>query len=306
MKKLNNIILAFAIILALLVGVSSIAPVFASSHDITIQLDSSKIPNKSDLKGRVFRVWKIDNSKIKDDLQTKAKEFEVYTVGDLDKKYPYPQPFNTPESDENGTILLKGLSDGSYYVREVTPRGTFISSFFILLPSNEKVIHPKLSITSKTNRVTTKKGSIKFKKISKKENSIGLKGAVFKVSKKEGEYYEDIIRDGKTYIVESDKDGYFEVVDLEYGKYFLTEITPPKGYITLDKPIEFKIDKNSKDLLVSINNNPNKIIITNKKETNHKNINKGYIPKTGDITLAIMILGGMLLFYMGYRMTREE
>ena len=83
------------------------------------------------------------------------------------------------------------------------------------------------------------------------------------------------------------------VDNLPFGEYYLWEIETPKGYLPLSGPIQFTVDKESIKQMITIEN---------------KQINPGQplIPNTGDITLFLVTLLGLVIGTIGYMMVKEK
>lgn len=138
----------------------------------------------------------------------------------------------------------------------------------------------------------TPRGSFRFMKVAANRNKTPLLGAMFKVTTKVDNNFESVLRDGEPYILTSDADGMFEAKDLPYGTYYLWEIKAPAGYKLLSAPVEFSISQTSEnEKIVVISNVP---------------ITKIDVPKTGDITLLIIIISGILLYILGILIIKER
>lgn len=302
MKKLKQLKNISLLLILLAIGVSSIAPVLANSL-ITIEIDNTLRQRGIEISGRSLKVWKISEEKISGDLRDKLSKFEKYSDEYLNLNYK--EYFVTDVSDNFGRIYLD-LKDGTYYVREIGDNKIIIP-FFILVPMDESKVYPKIRIPYNPADIPPEipdkpKDKINFRKVSRSEN-INLSGARFKVSKKVDGYFKDVYADGKVLIFESGKDGKFEVY-LPKGTYYLSEIVPPKGYRPLSESIKFVIDDNSKDIEIIVNNDREPEIIPEVVKPN-TTPNMPNMPKTGDITLIVMVISGVLLSFMGIRLIKE-
>lgn len=95
-------------------------------------------------------------------------------------------------------------------------------------------------------------------KVDSINSNIKLKGAKFRLNKlKENG---DIDESFPSREVISDDDGHASFVDLPYGKYIITEIEAPEGYELLKAPIEFEINKDSNNSIITIEVKNNKSI----------------------------------------------
>ena len=153
------------------------------------------------------------------------------------------------------------------------------------------------------------KGGFKFLKVDSSDTSKKLKGAKFKVTKKDGDKYVDVERDGKKYIVESDKNGVFEVKDLDLGTYYLKETTAPNGYVVNSSPIEIEITGSSyaqSPTLVTNSKGDVPVTPTTPGGSTSTRGPKGPLVKTGDIRILIFFAAGILLILGGYKMVRNQ
>ena len=311
-KRLMAIVLT-----SLFLIVSIVIPVHAANKII---IDIKYGEHDQDYGNRELKVWKISDEKLTGDLTEKLKEFEKFSIEELDGKFE--ENFITSKSDEKGQIILSDISNGTYYVREINRENYTLVPFFILVPMKENVIYPKVDIKVPSTEPTkpteptketepskpsepsepTETGRYHFIKVDE-DGKTPLKEAVFKVNIKKGDYYYDYMVDGKPYIVKSDKNGKFVVENLPYGTYYLKEIVPPKGYKALSESIKFEVSDESGQY---------ELVIKNKREDinvppgrNEKPRNKIRVPKTGDITLIVMVISGAMLFYIGKKLIRE-
>lgn len=271
----------------------------ASTIDIVLKPGDAK----REVVDRQLKIWKISDKKIEDDLTEKLKTFEDLSEEALDGKYK--DFFITEKSDKNGKIVIKDLKEGTYYVREVGDKEPKTAPFFILIPMDEDIIYPKVEIKkpkepTEPTKPTEPTGGHHFLKVDSKGNN-PLKNAVFKVNVKKGDYYRDYLVDGKPYIIKSDSEGKFVVEGLPYGTYYLKEIIPPKGYQALSETIKFEVSGESDKFEIVIKNDKE----TTPKETDKKPNRKIKVPKTGDITLIVMVIAGALLFYIGKKLIKE-
>lgn len=152
-------------------------------------------------------------------------------------------------TDDNGQITVGNLLPGDYYFVEIQsqPGYEFTNQpvHFTITASQEKTVE----LTNTYKDV----GHMQFKKVSSQGN--GLEGARFRVL---DQNKQPIIIDGQEYLVESNAKGYFRVMNLVYGDYYLEEVKSPKGYQLLDDLVYFEISKDSyqRDLALPIENQP--------------------------------------------------
>lgn len=207
-------------------------------------------------------------------------------------------------TNEKGEIVIKNLPEGEYYFKEIkAPDGYEI----VNKVTNFNVTGNRGSYVEVVNRPFGGRGEIRFFKYDAATDK-ALAGAVFKVTyldEKTGSY-ETVKRDGKDYIIMSGKDGAFSATDLPAREYYLWEIKAPEGYELLAEGVKFTINENSKF---------NRVDIANKKEpTDVPNVPPNTpntppprirIPKTGDITLIVMSIGGAIIAAMGVGLVKK-
>lgn len=120
-----------------------------------------------------------------------------------------------------------------------------------------------------------------------------------------GEFFEKVQINGSDYIIVSNQDGYFQVENLPYGEYFLWEVQPPYGYSSISDGVSFIIDEDSYSKIITIEDKEIPIIPKPNNDIPHKKT-RIMVPKTGDITLLLMIGAGIILSSLGYSMVRER
>lgn len=277
-----------------------ILPSYTNRINIKSTTPDRPTPYKPNKGMRKFK--KIDGEKFDPLSGAKFKLTKKNNKGEYDSVLTNDGKPYMVESGKDGYFTVSDLEYGTYYLWEVnapegyeklkTPIEFTINSDISTSVDNEIVI--------KNNKTTEKpKGSKVFKKVDG-ENLNFLQGAKFKVTKKsdKGDYEAVLDESGKQYFVESGSDGYFKVENLEYGKYYLWEVSSPIGYEKLSVPIEFSIDKQDNegdvDKVVMVKNN--KIPLKPPIQ----------IPKTGDLIFFVLVIGGLILFAIGYRMVREK
>lgn len=297
----------FILMASFLLIISSASFVQASSQ---IEIHLRKGQTDRDLQGRQLKLWKISNEKLTGDLTEELKKYEKHTDDQLNEKFG--EPLLTEKSDINGKIVVKNLEKGTYYVREVGDKEYKTAPFFILIPMDEDIIETKVEVKKPTEpteptKPTEPTGEYHFLKVDG-DGKNPLKNAVFKVNVKKGDYYKDYLVNGKPYIIKSDSKGKFVVEGLPYGTYYLKEIIPPEGYKVLSETIKFEISGESDKFEIVIKNNKEETMPkeTTPKETEKKEKKKKIkVPKTGDITLIVMVIAGALLFYIGKKLIKE-
>ena len=151
-------------------------------------------------------------------------------------------------SNIKGIVEFKGLSEGTYTLKETVPPEGYKATdktITVQIDKNGKVTFEGLkqdddifnilnNSENQTIQVTNKpnKTKVTIVKVDEKVNADGsrkvLPGAIF------GLFNEDetpvITKDAKNYEVETDKDGKATFKDLEHGTYIIKEIKAPNGY----------------------------------------------------------------------------
>lgn len=229
-------------------------------------------------------------------------------------------------SDEEGNIFISDMPEGEgyYFLETEAPEGYQKSSDKFEFNVDENHIIYQISKDKEGKEIKTQnyipvenikpgekveKGGFKFLKVDSSDTSKKLKGAKFKVTKKDGDKYVDVERDGKKYIVESDKNGVFEVKDLDLGTYYLKETTAPNGYVVNSSPIEIEITGSSyaqSPTLVTNSKGDVPVTPTTPGGSTSTRGPKGPLVKTGDIRILIFFAAGILLILGGYKMVRNQ
>lgn len=229
-------------------------------------------------------------------------------------------------SDEEGNIFISDMPEGEgyYFLETEAPEGYQKSNDKFEFNVDENHIIYQTTKDKDGNDIKTpgyitvenikpdekiEKGGFKFLKVDSSDTSKKLKGAKFKVTKKVGDKYVDVERDGKKYIVESDKNGAFEVKDLELGTYYLKETTAPSGYVVNSSPIEIEITGSSyAESPTVVTNSEGDVPVTPTTPGGSTSTRgpKGPLVKTGDIRILVFFAAGLLLILGGYKMVRSQ
>ena len=255
---------------------------------------------KKDTSITITKVDEGDNSILLEGAEFKLYRSDGTPVKTTNGVYDKDGKEEILTTDKDGTITITSLPNDSYYFEEIkAPEGYMITNekTDITIPNDKQI-----TITNK--KVT---GKYKFKKISSKDNN-PLEHAQFIVQRKNDKgKYENVIKPGSekdNYIVESNKDGLFEVDNLPIGEtFYLQELKAPDGYIKLTDRIEFTIDgKDEKEKVLVIENKPGTPPGPNEPNS-PKRIS---VPKTGDIVIFVLALAGALFVIMGIKMIRTK
>lgn len=192
-------------------------------------------------------------------------------------------------TDQNGEITVTGLPVGNYIFKEVKA----LEGYKIIKEDNQFEIKAN-SLTELTvinKKIPKETGGFKFLKISNDKAKTPLEGAQFKVTKKVNDKYENVLKDGKIYYVESDKNGEFQVDNLPYGVYYLWETRAPKNHIQLDSYVKFEVGMDSTQKVLVIKNNKKPPID---------------IPKTGDVMVIALLIFSAIMFGVGYKLSKNN
>lgn len=309
-KKLT--VVMFILIICLLIRTTALAEEVQKSYTVTIDISSyaGSLKNIKILERR-FCIWYISNDLLSED-QSISKRNELINKSKDELIKMYGEPVITNSFEKNGLLKINFKRSGTYYIRELEmgDKGIFNYPFILTLPmknGEDKIYLKRLKPPQEIPSFGT--GSFDFLKISDDSSEKNLEGAEFKVMKKIGDKYIPVKRDNKDYILTSNSNGKFTAEKLPFGKYYLWEVRSPIGYWVLSQPIEFSVEMNSdKKNLIKIKNRKNpsdirKDHLGNPNADSHSR--KGIIPKTGDVTLILMVLSGGTLWLLGYLLVKE-
>lgn len=283
------------------------------SNESKEETDANKEESKEEAKD-------TEDKEIESDKVAETKDEDSENAENTDEK------ITELVSDEEGNIFISDMPEGEgyYFLETEAPEGYQKSNDKFEFNVDENHIIYQTTKDKEGNDIKTQgyitvenikpdekieKGGFRFLKVDSSDTSKKLKGAKFKVTKKVGDKYEDVERNGKKYIVESDKNGAFEVKDLELGTYYLKETTAPSGYVVNSSPIEIEITGSSyaqSPTVVTNSKGDVPVPPTTPGGSTSTRGPKGPLVKTGDIRILVFFAAGLLLILGGYKMVRSQ
>lgn len=143
-----------------------------------------------------------------------------------------------------------------------------------------------------------------FQKIDGTNND-PLKGAIFKVQQKTKDGYKDLEENGKVYTLTSGENGEFKTKNLPYGDYRLIETKAPQGYVQELDPVDFTIGETSSNKTIKVKNY--KPTTSGPKGGNNRLSKRvDAMAKTGDATIYLILLLGLLMIGVGVKFVRAK
>ena len=217
-------------------------------------------------------------------------------------------------TDSKGKISIKGIELGEYIFEEVqAPEGYRIKNVrtrFVVNGGTTKVVVVNYKDSD---------GGKRFRKIDS-DSKKPIEGVRFIVTRNVNGYDERVKINGKDLVLISDKDGYFAVDNLPFGTYSLWEVKPAGGYEPLSGAESFVIDGNSLELDKVVENKPVPPPEKDKPKPPPEGGEKPKkppkdkdkpkkprrIPKTGDISLILMSIFGVVCSIWGGVLVKEN
>ena len=136
-------------------------------------------------------------------------------------------------------------------------------------------------------------------------NNDPLKGAIFKVQEKTKDGYKDLEENGKVYTLTSGENGEFKTKNLPYGDYRLIETKAPQGYVPELDAVDFTIGETSSNKTIKVKNY--KPTTPGPKGGNNRLSKRvDAMAKTGDATIYLILLLGLLMIGVGVKFVRAK
>lgn len=143
-----------------------------------------------------------------------------------------------------------------------------------------------------------------FQKIDGTNND-PLKGAIFKVQQKTKDGYKDLKENEKIYTLTSGENGEFKTKNLPYGDYRLIETKAPQGYVPELDAVDFTIGETSSNKTIKVKNY--KPTTPGPKGGNNRLSKRvDAMAKTGDATIYLILLLGLLMIGVGVKFVRAK
>lgn len=209
-------------------------------------------------------------------------------------------------TDSKGKIRIDNIELGEYIFEEVqAPEGYRIKNVrtrFVVNGGTTKVVVVNYKDSD---------GGKRFRKIDS-DSKKPIEGVRFIVTRNVNGYDERVKINGKDLVLISDKDGYFAVDNLPFGTYSLWEVKPAGGYEPLSGAESFVIDGNSLELDKVVENKPVPPPPDDEEKPKKPPKDKDKpkkprrIPKTGDISLILMSIFGVICSIWGGVLVKEN
>ena len=217
-------------------------------------------------------------------------------------------------TDSKGKIRIDNIELGEYIFEEVqAPEGYRIKNVrtrFVVNGGTTKVVVVNYKDSD---------GGKRFRKIDS-DSKKPIEGVRFIVTRNVNGYDERVKINGKDLVLISDKDGYFAVDNLPFGTYSVWEVKPAGGYEPLSGAESFVIDGNSLELDKVVENKPVPPPEKDKPKPPPEGGEKPKkppkdkdkpkkprrIPKTGDISLILMSIFGVVCSIWGGVLVKEN
>lgn len=201
-------------------------------------------------------------------------------------------------TDENGQIKIYGLEEKVKF-KETKPLKGYESQV-----GKESEASQTGSIEM-LNEKDNPENHFSFQKIDGTNNN-PLEKAVFKVQEKTKDGYKDMEENGKVYTLTSEKNGEFKTKNLPYGDYRLIETKAPQGYVPELESINFNISENSHTKKIKVKNYKSPTTPGPKEGGSRLSKRVDAMAKTGDATIYLILLIGLLMIGCGVKFVRAK
>lgn len=200
-------------------------------------------------------------------------------------------------TDQKGQIKLFGLEEEVKF-KETKPLKGYEKNF-----GKESEFKRSGSIEL-LNEKDKPENYFSFQKIDGTNND-PLKGAIFKVQEKTKDGYKDLEENGKVYTLTSGENGEFKTKNLPYGDYRLIETKAPQGYVPELDAVDFTIGETSSNKTIKVKNY--KPTTPGPKGGNNRLSKRvDAMAKTGDATIYLILLLGLLMIGVGVKFVRAK
>ena len=203
----------------------------------SVQVKKYDLTNKSKaLNGAVFEIFADKNGN---------EKFE----NDTDKSYGFLNEIGS------GIYQLDGVEYGGYFLKEtVAPAGYVIDEnyYYFEIRENGEIVNVSNDKSSDKFFNDVIRGNVNGLKINA-DDKTELQGALIGLfDADETEFTEK----NAIETVTSDKDGSFKFTDIVYGKYKVTEIEAPEGFVLSENVYDVNINVNGVTIEITIRNKP--------------------------------------------------
>ena len=203
----------------------------------SVQVKKYDLTNKSKaLNGAVFEIFADKNGN---------EKFE----NDTDKSYGF---LNETGS---GIYQLDGVEYGGYFLKEtVAPAGYVIDEnyYYFEIRENGEIVNVSNDKSSDKFFNDVIRGNVNGLKINA-DDKTELQGALIGLFNADET---DFSEENAIETVTSDKDGSFKFTDIVYGKYKVTEIEAPEGFVLSENVYDVNINVNGVTIEITIRNKP--------------------------------------------------
>lgn len=196
------------------------------------EMKDSKLPEKAKpLSGVTFKLFKVAEDEVETTIPYGASAVDTVTTDDKGLAV-----FKIAAKDQGRYLVV----ETDYPDKVYTPCENFLVDLPMMNPEGTDWNY---DVHAYPKNVTVV-GAVQLTKVDKDDNT-KLEGAVFKLQKKSGDEFVDVLgEDSKVRTFTTDAEGIISVSGLVHGDYQFIETAPPAGYGINTTPIAFTIDKN--------------------------------------------------------------